>query len=1067
MTNERSSAARRTRAFRAVAALAIISIFVGLGWPRASAASRDSSRQAAPAASPKAKLMAVPLSFEPNQGQAASTVQFLSRGSGYALFLTPGKVVLNLERQQPPSTAATAQTPGAASVDTLRMSLIGANPKANAVGLDPQPGVVSYFIGNDPKNWRSGIPTYGKVEYPQVYPGVDLVFYGNQRQLEYDFVVAPGADPGRIAWRIDGARPSVDAEGNLVLRASNGPATFKKPVLYQMDGDKKSSVDGGFAVAGNQVRFRLGSYDHSKALIVDPVLSYASYLAGSATDQIGLATGPGILQVGVSQGLAVDSAGSVYVAGYTYSLDFPTKNPYQSAPPAKQFGGVNVPPGQRPSAFVTKFSPDGSSLVYSTYLGGNYYDYIYAIAVDSSGSAYVTGLTNSVTFPVTSGAYQTICDPFPNNTGPSAGAASCNSQNVSAFVTKLNPTGTGLVYSTFLGGYAYAYANSIAVDSAGRAYIAGNEFTFCSTQYTTYQGCFPTTSGAVIGGNATGGGSPQYAFVAAFNPAGSQLLYSTIFGDLNGFKCTQGCGGTWATGVAVDANGYFYLVGETQAGRLPTTAGVVQPTGAPLDSEGAYVLGSRGFIAKFAPVTSAGGVTLAYATYLGGQTNTSDYISGIAIDSSSNAYVVGYTNSKDFPVTSGAYSTVCGTNGTCAAAHVTKLNPTGTAILWSTYVGDSRSDGNDALYFTGPIQLDGKGNIYIMGQVGTSFPMVNPVEPDPNPTQYGAMEVVVVELDPAGANVLFSTRIGSGGRETANPAGLAVDSAGDIYLAGNIIGPPLITTPGAFQTTANASTCCYHGFVAKIAPSPLPTLETGTLTNGATYVAGGLVPGSWAQVKGTNLSTTTRIWADADFKGLGNNLPTNLSGVQVKVNNQPAAVYYISPTQVSFQVPAGITGTATVQVIANGQVSNTVSAPAATNSPGIFPIILGGNNYAAAVFLDGKIAADPSIGPAFRNAVPGDTVQLYATGLAPSPAGTVVSTTLLSGVTVTIGTVTIPAIAAALVAVGEFQINFTVPQDFASLPPGLYPISISINGVTSPASINSSPPGPVVIPIQH
>jgi uncharacterized protein (TIGR03437 family) len=634
-------------------------------------------------------------------------------------------------------------------------------------------------------------------------------------------------------------------------------------------------------------------------------------------------------------------------------------------------------------------------------------------------------------------------------------------------VTKLNPTGTGLVYSTFLGGYAYAYANSIAVDSAGRAYIAGNEFTFCSTQYTTYQGCFPTTSGAVIGGNATGGGSPQYAFVAAFDPAGSQVLYSTIFGDLNGFKCPNGCGSTWATGVAVDANGYFYLVGETQAGRLPTTAGVVQPTGAPLDSEGAYVLGSRGFIAKFAPVTSAGGVTLAYATYLGGQTNTSDYISGIAIDSSSNAYVVGYTNSKDFPVTSGAYSTVCGTNGTCAAAHVTKLNPTGTAILWSTYVGDSRSDGNDALYFTGPIQLDGKGNIYIMGQVGTSFPMVNPVEPDPNPTQYGAMEVVVVELDPAGANVLFSTRIGSGGRETANPAGLAVDSAGDIYLAGNIIGPPLITTPGAFQTTANASTCCYHGFVAKIAPSPLPTLETGTLTNGATYVAGGLVPGSWAQVKGTNLSTTTRIWADADFKGLGNNLPTNLSGVQVKVNNQPAAVYYISPTQVSFQVPAGITGTATVQVIANGQVSNTVSAPAATNSPGIFPIILGGNNYAAAVFLDGKIAADPSIGPAFRNAVPGDTVQLYATGLAPSPAGTVVSTTLLSGVTVTIGTVTIPAIAAALVAVGEFQINFTVPQDFASLPPGLYPISISINGVTSPASINSSPPGPVVIPIQH
>jgi hypothetical protein len=299
---------------------------------------------------------------------------------------------------------------------------------------------------------------------------------------------------------------------------------------------------------------------------------------------------------------------------------------------------------------VTKFSPDGSSLVYSTYLGGNGYDYIYAIAVDSSGNAYVTGQTDSPDFPATAGAYQTICDPAPNNTGPSAAAASCNSSNVSAFVTKLNPTGTGLVYSTFLGGYAYAYATAIAVDSAGRAYIAGNEAEYCSTNY-TFQSCFPTTSGAVIGGNQTGGGSPQYAFVAAFDPTGAQLLYSTIFGDLNGFKCTNGCGGTYGTGVAVDANGYFYLVGETQAGKLPTTVGVVQPTGAPLDpTYGAYVQAWRGFVAKFNPVTSPGGVLLAYATYLGGHTsNLGDFISGITIDSAGNAYIVGYTNSRIFP----------------------------------------------------------------------------------------------------------------------------------------------------------------------------------------------------------------------------------------------------------------------------------------------------------------------------------------------------------------------------------------------------------------------------------
>src|ERR1017187_6869794 len=1079
MTSEQSSAVRRVRALRAVTALAIISISFGLGWPRASAASPDNKPPAAPAASPQAgpgapvvpaenprslplstnrpeaKLMSVPLSFEPNRGQSASAVQFLSRGSGYALFLTPGKVVLNLERQ----------TPQAASVDTLRMSLVGANPKANAVGLDPQPGVVSYFIGNDPKRWRSGIPTYGKVEYPQVYPGVDLVFYGNQRQLEYDFVVAPGADPSRIAWRIDGARARVDAEGDLALSAPNGPASFKKPALYQLDGDKKTSVEGWFSVAGNQIRFRLGSYDHSRALIIDPVLSYASYLAGSGTDNIGRAldNNPN----GTSQGLAVDSAGSAYVAGHTYSIDFPTKNPYEGAPPAKI---PPVPPGAWPSAFVTKFSPDGSSLVYSTYLGGNGYDYIYAIAVDSSGSAYVTGETDSPDFPVTAGAYQTVCSPAPNNTGERSAESSCYSSDTSAFVTKLNPTGTGIVYSTFLGGNgSWAYATALAVDRAGRAYIAGNEDEDCYRgQPYTFQSCFPTTSGAVIGGDKPVGGDPQFAFVAAFDPTGARLLYSTLFGDLN-FQCTIGCGGgTYGTAIAVDQNGSFYLAGETQASNLPTTAGVIQPTGAPLGNPPTYVQAWRGFIAKFNPVTAANGASLAYATYLGGKTgNTGDYISGITIDSASNAYGVCYTSSKDFPVTSGAYGTVCGTGGgNCAAAHVTKLNPTATAILWSTYVGGSKSDGSDALFFTGPIQLDGNGNVYIMGQeAGSGFPSVNPVEPAPSG---GQMDVIVAELDPAGANLLFSTRIGSGGLDTASPAGLAVDSAGDIYLAGNNGGPNLITTPGAFQTTASINPCCSHGFVARIAPTVEPTLQSGSLTNGATYVAGGLVPGSWAQVKGTNLSTTTRIWAGSDFTGLGNSLPTNLSGVQVKVNNQPAAVYYISPTQVSFQVPAGITGTATVQVIVNGEVSNTVSAAAAANSPGIFPIILGGTNYAAAVFLDGKIAADPSNGPAyFRNAVPGDTVQLYATGLVPSPAGTVVSTTLLSGVTVTIGTVTIPALATALVAVGEFQINFTVPPDFASLPPGLYPISISINGVSSPASINSLPPGPVVIPIQH
>jgi hypothetical protein len=237
MKSERSSVATRGWGVRAIiSAVAIISTSLGLGWPRASAASGGAA----------AKLLSAPLSFEPNQGQTSSAVQFLSRGSGYALFLSHGKVVLNLERQQPSPAAEAPVTQGRAA-DTLRMSLIGASAGASAVGQARQIGVVSYFIGNDPKKWRTGIPTYGKVDYAEVYPGVDLVFYGNQRELEYDFVAAPGADTGRIAWRIDGARSSVDAKGDLTLSAPNGLATFRKPVVYQMLGDKKANVEGAVA----------------------------------------------------------------------------------------------------------------------------------------------------------------------------------------------------------------------------------------------------------------------------------------------------------------------------------------------------------------------------------------------------------------------------------------------------------------------------------------------------------------------------------------------------------------------------------------------------------------------------------------------------------------------------------------------------------------------------------------------------------------------------------------------------------------------------------------------------
>ncbi|HTQ54942.1 MAG TPA: SBBP repeat-containing protein [Bryobacteraceae bacterium] len=1004
MTNENSSIGPKVRHWREFLALALVWLSFGASGSRCSAALWGNSSPA--------KLLAAPLSFEPNRGQAASEVQFLSHGAGYAVYLSSGKVVLTLERQQPASAAA------------LHMSLIGANSRVEATALDPRPGVVSYFIGNDPEKWRAGIPTYGKVKYARIYPGVDLVFYGNQRQLEYDFVVAPGADPSRIAWRIKGARAGVDAAGNLVLNMPNGPAVFKKPVVYQMNGEQQASVEAAFAVSGNRVRFRLGSYDHSKALIIDPVLSYASYLGGSSTDSIGLPMGPGLLNVGASQGLAVDSAGSAYVTGYTYSVDFPAVNAYQSAPPPK-----SVSPGKWPSAFVTKFSPDGSSLVYSTYLGGSGSDYAYAIAVDASGSAYVTGQTNSIDFPVTSGAYQTVCSPAPTNQGPPY-SAGCNSAYTSAFVTKLNSAGTGLVYSTFLGGNGSAYATAVAVDGAGRAYIAGNESEYCSTSF-AFQGCFPTTSGAVIGGDLTGGRSAQYAFAAAFDPTGAHLLYSTLFGDLN-TACENGCGGTYGTGVAVDANGYFYLIGETQAGRLPTTAGVVQPSGAPLDPTGMYVLSDRGYVAKFSPVPSAGGPSLVYATYLGGQThNLNDYLSGIAIDSAGNAYVAGYTNSKDFPVTSGAYGTVCGPNGqNCAAAHVTKLNPSASAILWSTYVGDAKPDASDAVFFTGPIQLDGHGNVYIIAQNGggAGFPTINPVEPTP---AAGNQQLLIAELDPTGSQLLFSTTIGSNGLNTTSPAGLAVDAAGNIYVAGNTNGPDLVTTPGAFQTASSDGACCQYGngFVAKIAANAPPAVKLATAGQVEPFAAESIVA-----VYGTDLAGET---ASAQTVPL----PTSIDGNMVTVTDSAGAarqapLFYISGTQINFEIPAGTaTGAATVAIKNQNGTTQSTTISIGSVSPGIFqlnaaglvaawvlPVISGTQQPLQPVYqvADGSVVALPvSLGSSNEQVY----LEIYGTGLRSAKS-----------VTATVGSLTVPVLYAGPAPgwAGEDQVNIgPLPQALA------------------------------------
>ena len=400
MANERSSAAPAVCArLRVATVLTTILILFALAGT-CSADSHDTKQQA----SPRVGLLGIPLSFEQNLGQASPSVQFLSRGSGYSLFLTEGEIVMNLDRQSSVSTSSAPDNkPTAAQIHSMHMKLIGASASASAAGLDQQPGVVNYLIGNDPIKWRTGIPTYGKVRYSQLYPGVDLVFYGNQRRLEYDFVLAPGANPEQIVMEFSGATPSIGSNGDLQLMLDDAPVTLLKPVVYQGSGAQKQSVDGSYLLTGNRVHFQLGTYDHSRALVIDPQIVYLTYLGGSTQDNIGCATQVinGCVNSGFpNQSLAVDSSGSVYVTGYTKSTDFPIQNAFQ--PTAKRLDGYY-------NAYVTKLNASGSALVYSTYLGGSVFDMGYSIAVDSNGSAYVAGWTLSPDFPTTAGAYMPVC----------------------------------------------------------------------------------------------------------------------------------------------------------------------------------------------------------------------------------------------------------------------------------------------------------------------------------------------------------------------------------------------------------------------------------------------------------------------------------------------------------------------------------------------------------------------------------------------------------------------------------------------------------------------------------
>jgi RHS repeat-associated protein len=699
----------------------------------------------------------MPLRFEQNSGQTDSQVRYISRGNGYAMYFAPTEIVLmldvstNLDRVgRPPS----ASLPGSRNhkIGLAHIRLAGADANAMISAEQTLPEKVNYLVGNDPAQWRTGISVFGRVRYQNVYPGIDLTFYGSQSHLEYDFVVAPHADPDAIQLKLDGAdHASIDPNGDLVFSVGGQTTSFQRPAIYQIIGGIRHDVAGDYQLNGNRVGFEIGAYDSTQPLVIDPVLSYSSFLGGGSYNSD-------------AYGVAVDGSGNAYVCGGTLGIptNLITHGAFQT-----NFGGGTI----SGDAYVAKLGSTGTNLIYFTYLGGNSDDEAASITVDNNGDAYITGFTASTNFPTKNAipGYSHINSTYNGSLG---------AYPVNAFVTELNSSGSNLVYSTYLGGNSSDGGWGIAVDQSDNAYITGF----------AYSTNFPVTTNALQKHPAC---PPSLywncnAFVTEIASNGNALVYSTYYG---------GAVYDYGYGIAVDGSGNIYVTGFTLSPDYPTT-NAISSTLSGAEDAFAFKLGPGGTNRIYSTyIGGNGSVALSYPIGFGLQGSGCDIGYGIAVDTNGNAYIVGQTFSVNFPVTNALQTVLNGYgNATISDAFVTKLSPSG-QMIYSTFLGGSNTD----IAYGVKVQSDGEA--VIVGQTGsTDFaPYANY-----GSINLGNLDGFVAKLSADGQTLMNFAYLG--GTQLDSATGVALDSQNNAYVVGYTASPDFpITVTNVVDPTFSGS----------------------------------------------------------------------------------------------------------------------------------------------------------------------------------------------------------------------------------------------------------------------